>query len=124
MKRPLLLLPLLLAPLLAGCRYNFVPLIPPAPQISLPTRITQAELTREGENLALKVTLDGRLDPGYLQVTWFDSSREIGADSVYLDAETRRATLRLNAPQPGAYRAVLSFGGTVLRQVELYEIKP
>ena len=124
MKRPLLLLTLLLAPVLAGCRYNFVPLIPPAPQIALPTRITQAELRRDGETLRLQVTLDGRLEPGYLQVSWFDSSREIGADSVYLDAETRSATLSLSAPEPGAYRAVLSFGGTVLRQVERDEVKP
>lgn len=123
MKR-LLLLPLLLSPLLSGCRYNFVPLIPPAPQISLPTRITQADLKRDGETLSLKVTLDGRLDPGYLQVTWYNSSREIGTDSVYLDAARRSAALSLPAPERGAYRAVLSFGGTVLRQVELYEVKP
>lgn len=124
MKRPFLLVLVLAAPLLGGCRFNFVPLIPPPVQVTLPTRITQAELKREGEALRLSVTLDGRLAAGYLTVNWFDGSRELGTDSVFLDAAQRGAVLTLPAPAPGAYRAVLSFGGTVLRQVELYEVKP
>ena len=44
---------------------------------------------------------------------------------AYLDARGWRPEgVTLPAPAPGAYRAVLSFGGTVLRQVELYEVKP
>ena len=124
MKRPVLLALALASPLLGGCRFNFVPLIPPATSVTLPTRITQAELKRAGEDLRLSVTLDGRLEPGYLTVHWFDGSRDLGTDSVFLDAAKRSAELTLPAPAPGAYRAVLSFGGTVLRQVELYEVKP
>lgn len=124
MKRPVLLALALASPLLGGCRFNFVPLIPPPAQVSLPTRITQAELKREGDALVLAVTLDGRLEPGYLTAHWFDGARELGTDSVYLDADTRSAALRLPAAGKGAYRAVLSFGGTVLRQVELYEVNP
>ena len=74
--------------------------------------------------LVLAVTLDGRLEPGYLTAHWFDGARELGTDSMYLDADTRSAALRLPAADKGAYRAVLSFGGTVLRQVELYEVGP
>lgn len=122
--RALRLLPLLLALPLSGCRYNYVPLVPPSGDVRLPTRITRAELTRNGEELVLKVKLDGRLEPAYLRVGWFDSSRDIGSDSVYLDEENREATLRLKAPKPGAYRAVLVYGGVVLRQVELYEVQP
>ena len=62
--------------------------------------------------------------PGGNAAHWFDGAKELGNDSVYLDADTRSATLRLPATGKGAYRAVLSFGGTVLRQVELYEVTP
>ncbi|WP_291423773.1 hypothetical protein [Deinococcus sp.] len=124
--RALLLPVLLLAPLLSGCRYNLVPLIPKAAysDLQLPVKISQAELTREGDTLVLHAELHGHIDPGYLTVTWFDNSSKLGSDSLYLDADLREATFRLPAPNRGAYRAALSFGGNVLRQVELYEVKP
>ena len=119
-----LLLVGLLAPGLSGCRYNFVPLIPKPAEVTLPARVTAATLTREGGALVLRARVEGRFEPGYLSAVWFDGSRELGRDSVYLDAEQREGTFRLEAPGKGAYRAVLSFGGTVLRQVELYEVQP
>ncbi|PTA69576.1 hypothetical protein [Deinococcus arcticus] len=119
-----LLLCLLLAPALGACRYNFVPLIPPQIEPQLPARITQASLTRDGETLRLQAQVDGRFEPGYLGVAWFNGAAPLGTDSVYLDAAQRRATFTLRAPEKGAYRAVLSFGGAVLRQVELYEVQP
>ncbi|SMB92870.1 hypothetical protein [Deinococcus hopiensis] len=119
-----LLLAGLLAPSLGGCRYNYVPLIPKPVQVTLPTRVTSATLVRESGTLVLKAQVEGRFEPGYLSAVWFDSARELGRDSVYLDAGQRGATFRLDAPEKGAYRAVLSFGGTVLRQVELYEVQP
>lgn len=121
--RPLLLAGLLL-PVLAGCRYAYVPLIPAPAEVQLPTRVTSATLTREGRTLLLLAQVEGRFEPGYLSVAWFDSGRELGRDSVYLDAAQREATFRLEAPEAGAYRAVLAFGGNVLRQVELYEVDP
>lgn len=120
----LLLTVLLLAPALAGCRYNFVPLIPPTVEVELPTRVTQASLRRVGQELELRARVEGRFEPGYLEVVWFDGSRELGRDSVYLDAAQREARFTLAAPAQGAYRAALSFGGTVLRQIELYEVRP
>ncbi|MBB5233124.1 hypothetical protein [Deinococcus budaensis] len=121
--RPLLLAGLLL-PLLVGCRYTYLPLIPAPAEVALPTRVTSAALTREGGALVLRARVEGRFEPGYLSVAWFDSGRELGRDSVYLDAAQREATFRLEAPEAGAYRAVLAFGGNVLRQVELYEVEP
>ncbi|MDV6375818.1 hypothetical protein ORD21_14565 [Deinococcus sp. ZS9-10] len=126
MSRPALLC-LLALPLglsLGSCRYNFVPLLPPVIAPNLPVRITEAALKRDGNDLIVTARLDGRFEPGFLSVNWFDSSRAIGSDSVYLDAEQRTATFRLEAIDDGAYRAVLSFGGAVLRQVELYEVQP
>lgn len=120
----LLLTALLLAPALAGCRYNFVPLIPPEIEVELPARITEATLRRVGQELELQARVEGRFEPGYLEVVWFDGSRELGRDSVYLDAAQREARFTLAAPAQGAYRAALSFGGTVLRQLELYEVRP
>ncbi|MBZ9749483.1 hypothetical protein K7W42_01270 [Deinococcus sp. HMF7604] len=115
---------LLLAPALSGCRYNFVPLIPAQIETELPARVTGAVLERDSETLRLTAQVDGRFQPGYLSVAWFNSSEALGTDSVYLDSTQRRATFSLRAPDKGAYRAVLSFGGTVLRQVELYEVQP
>lgn len=115
---------LLLAPLLGGCRYNFVPLIPKPVTFKLPARVTQASLTREGDTLTLKAALEGQFEPGYLKVNWFNNSQPLAEDSVYLDQELREVSFTLLAPNPGAYRATLSFGGAVLRQAELYEVKP
>lgn len=121
--RPLLLA-CLLSPALSACRYAYVPLIPKPVEVTLPARVTAATLTREGDTLLLRARVEGRFEPGYLGVAWFDGARELGRDSVYLDAAQRDATFRLPAPEPGAYRAVLSFGNAVLRQVELYEVQP
>ncbi len=118
--RPWLFL-LLLAPLLGGCRYTFIPLIPPAVQVSLPAQIVKAALVRSGDVLQVSATLGGKLSPAYLSVVWYDADTELGSDSVYLDADQRTAEFRLNAPKKGSYRALLSYGGVLLRQVELRE---
>lgn len=125
MRRPALLA-LTLLPLLGACRYNFVPLIPAATgaPLRLPARITGATLKREGDTLVLRAQLGGTFEPGYLRVFWFNDARALGQDSVYLDPRQTQATFRLTAPDPGAYRATLAFGGDVLRQVELYEVQP
>ncbi len=115
------LLALLLAPLLGGCRYTFIPVIPRRVQVDLPARITSASLRREGRELLLGAQLSGRFEPGYLEVVWFEQDRELGRDSVYLDAQQRSASFRLLAPDKGSYRAMLSFGGVLLRQLELRE---
>ena len=120
------LLLLLLLPLLGGCRYNFVPLIPKTTGalLSLPVRISEASLVREGDMLLLRAKLDGKFEAGYLKATWFNDSKKLAEDSVYVDTAQPTATFKLAAPDKGAYRANLSFGGNVLRQVELYEVKP
>lgn len=117
---------LLLAPVLSGCRYNFVPLIPPTSKsdLKLPVRITKAELTRDGDTLVLHAALTGAFEPGYLQVLWFDNSKKLAEDSVFVDKDQREVTFKLDAPAKGAYRATLSLAGNILRQLELYEVAP
>lgn len=120
----LLVVALACAPLLGGCRYAFVPLIPAQVNVDLPARLTNAAMTRQGDTLRVTAQVDGRFEPGFLTVRWFDGSRDLGSDSVYLDDRQRAATFTLEAPARGTYRAVLSFGSAVLRQVELYEVTP
>lgn len=109
---------------LSACRYNFVPLVPPEVSAKLPVRVVNAALKREGDTLRLSARIDGPFTPDYLRVYWYDGSRELGQDSMYLDAGERAAAFTLDAPKPGAYRAVLAFGGVVLRQLELTEVDP
>lgn len=115
---------LCLTPVLSACRYNFVPLIPRPVEFQLPVRIVKASLTRQDQELVVQATLEGKFEPGYLTVNWFDNSKNIGSDSVFLDGAVKNAEFRLPAPEQGAYRATLAFGGNVLRQVELYEVQP
>ena len=119
--RPSLLALLLLTPLLGGCRYTFLPLIPPPVQVSLPTRLVKAELRREGDDLVVAATLSGDLKPDYLSVVWYDADTELGRDSLYLDNTQRSGEFRMTAPKKGSYRALLSYAGVLLRQVELRE---
>ncbi|ULH16394.1 hypothetical protein MF271_07340 [Deinococcus sp. KNUC1210] len=117
----LVLLAPLLALLLGGCRYTFIPIIPDPVAVSLPTRLVTASLRRDGRELIASAALSGKIEAGYLSVVWFDADRELGRDSVYLDATQRSAEFRITAPDKGSYRALLSFGGVLLRQVELRE---
>ena len=109
---------------LSGCRYAFVPAVPTPVEVTLTPRVTGASLERSGTSLIVKAQVTGRFEPAYLKVQWFDGSRPLGEDSVYLDASQPSASFTMDAPAKGAYRAVLSLGGVVLRQVELYEVQP
>ena len=124
MPRALLLAALAVA--LGGCRYTFVPLIPPEVRASMPTRLTEGTLTRSGDALIARARLDARtLGPGvsggYLSVVWASGDRELARDSVYLDAAQPVAEFRLAAPDKGNYRATLLWEGTAIRQLELRE---
>lgn len=111
------LLVLMLA-LLTGCRYTFIPLIPPKATGTIPVRL-KAELVRDGDDLLLSATLDDPQARGYLEVRWYREGTPLGQDSSYLDAAGSTARFRLNAPERASgYRAVLSFGGAVLRQLD------
>lgn len=118
--KPALLSLLLLLPL-SACRYNFFPPIPAQVPVVLPPRVTEASLRRDGEQLTLTVSVAGTFEPGYLSVVWFAGDRELARDSIYLDRAQPGGQLVLAAPKGQNYRALLSFGGSVLRQLELRE---
>ncbi|GAA4003064.1 hypothetical protein GCM10022631_12380 [Deinococcus rubellus] len=116
------LAPLLLCGLLlCGCRYNFIPVIPAPVQVALPLKVTQASLQRQGELLVVSARVDGPMPPDYLSVVWFAGDRELGRDSRYLDAQHRDAEFELKAATKADYRAMLLYGGTLLRQLDLRE---
>lgn len=121
MRRALALL--LLLPL-SSCRYAYFPPIPKPLNLEMPTRVQQVTLQREEGQLKLRVQLAGRFEAGFLKVVWYDSNKEIGRDSVYVDAAQPWASFTLDAPEAGAYRAILVFDDVALRQVELYEVSP
>jgi hypothetical protein len=120
MRAPLLLLTVL-APLLGACRYTFIPVIPPRLEAKVPARIVSAELKRVGGDLVVSASLAGQLNPDFLSVVWYNADTELGRDSVYLDPAKPGGEFRLTAPDKGSYRALLSYGGVLLRQVELLE---
>ncbi|MFC6590703.1 hypothetical protein ACFP81_00715 [Deinococcus lacus] len=72
------LLALLLLPALSGCRYAYVPLIPPVAQPQLPVRVFDVNLVREGEEVVVRAQVAGRFEPGYLSVQWFRGQKRWG----------------------------------------------
>ncbi len=113
---------LLCGALLSSCRYNFIPVIPAPVALSLPLRITQATLQRQGGELVVRARVDGPLPSDYLSVVWFAGDRELGRDSRYLDAAGRNAEFHFAAAEKADYRALLLYGGTLLRQLDLREV--
>lgn len=119
---PLAVAALLSAALLGGCRYNFIPVIPAPLPVVLPLRITQATLERRGDELVVRAKVDGPVQGDYLSVVWFAGDKELGRDSRYLDAAGRSAEFLFKAPQQADYKALLLYGGTLLRQLDLREV--
>ena len=117
-----LLLLCALAVLLPGCRYNFIPVIPAQVPLELPVQLTQATLQRQGDDLVIRARVDGPIEGAYLSVVWFAGDNELGRDSRYLDAADRQAEFRLSEPAKNDYTALLLYGGTLLRQLDLREV--
>lgn len=117
-----LIIVLALLPALAGCRYTFIPLVPQNRVGELPNRLTGASLVRKGETLEVRARLQDPRQRGYLTVIWYRGDTELARDNTYLDELGPNATFTLNAPDKANYRAVLSFEGQVLRQLDLPEV--
>jgi hypothetical protein len=121
MRRPLLLC-LALLPILASCRYNFIPVIPREVRLELPLRLTNATLQRQASDLLVKAKVEGPASSGYLSIVWFSGDTELGRDSRYLDAAARSAEFCLTAPEKADYKALLLYQGVLLRQLDLREV--
>ncbi len=84
----------------------------------MPVRLTNTTLIREGTRLVATARLDGQLQGDYLSVVWLRGDHEVGRDSVYLDQKQRQARFVLPNADPGDYRVMLLFSGTLLRQLD------
>lgn len=124
MKRVLLFVFLLLP--LGGCAFSYIPLIPEAhiPQAPLELR-SPAGLVHEDGTLRLGVQLLNQQQEGWLAVQWFGpKNREVASDSFWVRPEDADRVYYLHLPgdvtlEPGQWRAVVSFGGQLLRQFSM-----
>lgn len=116
----------LLLTLLPGCAFTYVPLIPEAQSLppSLDLRGSPG-LLREGEGLALYVTLREVPAADWLMVQWYaPNNRVVASESTWIDPSSMGSTRVFFLPaevkwQPGLWRAVVSFQGQVARQFAL-----
>lgn len=116
-----------LAVLLGACRPLYLPPIPsgtaPPPALALQAELAAAVGSEAG--LMLTVFVERVPEEGWLAVQWFDpSNREVASDSAWLDGEREGLTLELPLPadvavRPGEWRALLSFGGVIVRQLSV-----
>ncbi len=108
-------------PLLGGCVYTSFPLIPAVQSGTFPSRFESKGLMLEPGNLSLKVKLRSSTaspSAGFLSVVWYEDDKEVGRDSVYLDASAPEATFRYPYKVEKPYRASLIFRGDVVRQFD------
>ncbi len=112
--------------ILPSCAFTYLPLIPEAR--TLPPTLDlrgSAGLIRDGNNLALHLTLREVPAADWLAVQWYAPDNLIVAsESIWIDPSSAGATraffLPAEVPQrPGLWRAVVWYQGQVARQFSL-----
>jgi len=122
-------LALLLTSASPSCRPLYLPPLPEMlPVLEEQTRLSGVRLREVFGTLQLSFVPVALPADGWLAVQWFPpAGPEVASQSVWLDAATLGRTVRLSWPSdvsretPGRWRAVLSFAGRVVRQVEWIE---
>jgi hypothetical protein len=113
----------LLLPLLAGgCRPLYLPPVPTP--LELPERFELDGSARiEGGRPILTLVPRNVPDEGWLAIQWFGpDNREVASESVWLEPDDEGITVSVALPAdvepvPGRWRAVLSRGGVIVRQL-------
>ncbi|AAS80647.1 MULTISPECIES: hypothetical protein [Thermus] len=101
---------LLLLPLLAACRYTFLPLDPGKPPP--PERpFVVARLLPEGKEARLLLKVERLPRPGYLHLKWFREEALLQEKALFLEG-------------PGAHEARFPLGSGYHRLVGLWEGRP
>lgn len=121
-----LLAALALCGALSACAPLYLPPVPEERDIAVPERLElSAELRQSAQQrLELHLTFARIPEAGWLAVQWFSpAGREVASDALWLEpGDVGLEPLLALADQPltpGLWRAVLSFGGTLVRQVSL-----
>lgn len=112
--------------LLAGCTPLYLPPVPesmPRIESRLTLRDARVEVDADGQVRAVWIP-EGVDCAGWLDVQWFPpAGRAVASESVWLAPEHEGRRQALSLPdevelRPGRWRAVLSFEGEVLRQLD------
>lgn len=118
-----------LAWLAVGCTPLYLPPVPSElPVIEARLRLDDVRVDRLGGVPAVAFVPAEVPEPGWIAVQWFPpSGGEVGSGSVWLDAGRVGRVLRLPFPddvpreRDGRWRALLSFEGEIVRQLEWRE---
>lgn len=116
-------LALLLLASLAGCRPLYLPPVPQPLELDPRLEVTARPELEDGRPLTV-VTPGLVPEEGWLAIQWFSpGNREVASASVWLDSPYGGGDLLLALPQdvevtPGRWRAVLSFEGILVRQLD------
>jgi hypothetical protein len=106
---------------MAACRPLYLPLVPEPPPYEPGVRVaTFSAQLGAAQRPLLELTLADVSAAGWLAVQWMaPSGRQVASGSVWLTPEEPAARFVLPedvALTPGEWRAVVSFGSTLLRQ--------
>jgi hypothetical protein len=112
-----------------ACRPLYLPPVPATlPPFEDELRLAEVRIERTGGTVRLAFVPERVPDEGWAAVQWFPpAGGEVASASVWLDAGTIGRTVRVAFPpdvardRAGRWRAVLSFGGRVVRQLEWSE---
>ncbi len=113
----------------AACRPLYLPPVPAElPPFGEELRLAEVRIERTAGVVRLAFVPERVPDEGWAAVQWFPpAGGEVASASVWLDAGTIGRTVRVSFPpdvardRPGRWRAVLSFDGRVVRQLEWRE---
>ena len=115
--------------LIVGCRPLFVPGVPERlPPFADELRLAEVRIVRLGERLDVAFVPERVPQAGWLAVQWFPpAGAEVASASAWLTSEREGHTVRIRFPDDvarepdGRWRAVLSFDGRVVRQLDWIE---
>lgn len=113
----------------AACRPLYLPVVPETlPPFAEELRLSEVRIVRLGDRLDVALVPERVPRPGWLAVQWFPpAGAELASASAWLTPEREGRTLRIAFPSDverdssGRWRAVLSFDGTIVRQLEWSE---
>lgn len=113
----------LIALLLSGCAFTFIPLNPNPIRLEPKLVIgTASSLERQTAEIVLRLELRRVPQEGYLSVFLYRNDDKIAEDSKLARPDTRGLEFRFNESVVGRYRAVVFWQESVVRQFDL-EIK-
>lgn len=127
MTRPVAAILLVWAALgLTGCQPLYLPVVPDTlPPFPDEMRLREARIGTAFDQLGVVLVAEHVPTAGWLAVQWFPpSGREVASASVWLSEAREGRVVRVAFPddvtreRPGTWRAVVSFDGAIVRQLE------